>query len=127
VNCGIRALTIVALVLLLASCTIEIPRFSSGDAVLYEEGSPIREWNLSSAQLNHLNKWLAEHRSGWRPTPVNYAPSLLLMLHGSDHDASVNVAPTYVVVTDSSLSLSYEQAFTEADLSTLRRALTEGA
>ena len=126
-NRGAHALAIVALVLLLASCTIEVPSFSSGDAVLYEAGCPIREWNLSSTQLNHLNKWLAERRSGWRPTPVNYVPSLLLTLHRGDSVSTVNITSTYVVVKNSSQSLSYEQAFTEADLSTLRRELSEGA
>jgi len=109
----------------LVSCSIDIPRFTSGDASLYEASRPIHQWNLTAPQLNHLNQWLAEHRAGWRPTPANFVPSLLLTLRAGDQMSTVNIHPTFVVVTLS--SLSYEQRFTEAQLSELRQGLTESA
>src|SRR5205814_990951 len=109
----------------LVSCSIETPRFTSGDASLYEAGRPIRKWQLSAIELDHLNEWLAQHSTGWRPTPANFVPSLLLTLRGGDQAATVNIHPTFVVVTVS--SLSYEQRFSEAELSVLRRVLGASA
>lgn len=111
---------VVALVLassVLASRTIENPVYTSCDASQYDAGRLIKEWKLSASQLNYLNRWLADHRTGWHPTPANYAPSLLLTLHGGNHVSTVNINPTFVVVTDS--PLSYMRAFTEAELSML--------
>ena len=109
----------------LVGCSIETPRFTSGDASLYEAGRPVHEWKLSPIQLNHLNEWLTQHRDGWRPTPANFVPSLLLTLRGGDQASTVNIHPTFVVVTVS--SLSYEQRFSEAELSVLRQVLITGA
>jgi len=90
-----------------------------------EAGRPIHQWNLTAPQLDHLNQWLAEHRVGWRPTPADFAASLLLTLRAGDQKSTVNIHPTFVVVTVS--SLSYEQRFTEVQLLELRRGLTASA
>ena len=68
---------------------------------------------------------LTQHRDGWHPTPANFVPSLLLTLRGGDQASTVNIHPTFVVVTVS--SLSYEQRFSEAELSVLRQVLITGA
>src|SRR5690242_9643946 len=98
----------------LVGCSIDPPKFTSGDASLYEAGRSIHEWKLTAPQLNQLNEWLDQHRSGWRPTPANFAPSLLLTLRAGDQMSTVNIYPTFVIVTVS--SLSYEQRFGEAQL-----------
>ena len=101
----------------LSACTVETPDVISADATVYREGRPAQTWQLTAPQLADLNQWLKDHRDGWNPSVVTYAPRLLYQLKA--HDGSrwtLNVFPNTVVVVG---ERQYTKSFEPCDLAKL--------
>lgn len=100
---------LVFLVVTLAACTLEIPSAISATAEKQAQGAPVKTWTLTETQTGSLVDWFKQHRSGWSPSYVSYAPRLQVrMKHANGKESYMNVLPPGLVVV-----VSTEGQFTQ--------------
>lgn len=108
------------LLVLLGGCEFVLPSTVSATAEVSASGSPMRQVELTPAQLQGLVAWFSQHKSGWSSSRASYVPVALVRVKHSNGDVSVvNISPTMVVVYNR--EGQYVQRFPERETDALRR------
>jgi hypothetical protein len=120
----IRPLAFAAAAFVLVSCRIDVPEIQAGRGELYENGRPVKTWQLNQQQLRALSQWLSSHQSGWTPSVVDFVPVLQITLQHKDGASSgMNIRTQNVIVYGT--PGQFVQGFSTQELSGLRALVTE--
>ena len=96
---ALRQIIIATVLLSLVGCSVSVPAISSAKAYRYSGGSSIAEWNLTALQCEALNTWIVQNSEGWTPSPVSWAPGLIVyMTHSDSSQGSLNILKAQVVL-----------------------------
>lgn len=117
-----HAVALLASALTIAGCQLDVSPITSATMSQYVSGRPEPSVTLRSEKVQALSSWIAEHRSGWSPSFVSYAPSLEIRLtHAAGETSVMNIDSKKVVIYNRSGQL--EQEFPSSSLSALRSAI----
>jgi hypothetical protein len=119
-----QAITGVALSIILASCTLEVPKPTTVQVTIYKNGKPEPSANtLSQSQQNKLAGWLEKYNSGWSKSYASYVPVIEVRITHADRSVSVlNVRNTNHVIAYGNFG-QYEQEFNSTAMSELRQTI----